>query len=68
MTANHNFDGNDLLAVTVSYITSVWGQVALFGVDLIKAALLGLVGGAATFFIKRILDKHFPSDKSSQNR
>lgn len=55
---NHNFDDNDLINVLMGYTVSFVGQIALFGVEVVKAAILGLVGGAAAYFGKFLIEKY----------
>ena len=55
---NHNFDDNDILSILMGYTVSFIGQVALFGVEVLKAAILGLIGGAAAYTGKWFIEKY----------
>jgi hypothetical protein len=49
---------DDLLTVIISYTASFFGQLALFGVEVLKAAILGFVGAGAGLFAKYLYNKY----------
>lgn len=53
---HHN---NDNLALAIlSYGVSFWGQIAIFGLEVLKAAILGFIGAAAGLSAKWLYNKY----------
>lgn len=62
----HTDTGGDLLSVMLGWLTAFFGQIALFGIDLIKAALLGAVGALAGLIVRHFWKKHF--ERKNKNK
>jgi len=64
---DHDVSG-DLLSVILGWLTAFFGQMALFGVEMLKAALLGGVGALAGLLVRHYWKKYFEKNKSNQDK
>ena len=61
---HHHTDTNgDILSVMLGWATAFFGQIALFGLDMIKAAILGAVGAFAGLIVRHFWKKYFTKIK-----
>lgn len=58
MTPHHNYN-DDIVTLVIGYTTSFLGQMALFGVEMLKAAILGFVGASAGLLAKFLYQRWF---------
>jgi uncharacterized membrane protein YeaQ/YmgE (transglycosylase-associated protein family) len=56
---HHTDTTGDLLSVMLGWVTAFFGQMALFGIDMLKAAILGGVGALAGLIVRHLWKKYF---------
>jgi hypothetical protein len=56
---HHTDTTGDLLSVMLGWATAFFGQIALFGLDMIKAGILGAVGALAGLIVRHFWKKYF---------
>jgi len=56
---HHTDTTGDLLSVMLGWATAFFGQIALFGLDMIKAGILGGVGALAGLIVRHFWKKYF---------
>lgn len=56
---HHTDATGDLLSVMLGWTTAFFGQMALFGIDMLKAAILGGVGAFAGLIVRHFWKKYF---------
>lgn len=54
---------DDVITLVISYGVSFLGQLALFGVEMLKAAILGFIGAAAGLLCKHLYNKYIRKNK-----
>lgn len=59
----HTSTEDNLLAAIFGWIGSFIGQIAMFGVEMAKAAVLGFVGAAAGIFARYLYKKYIDNGK-----
>ena len=60
---HHTDTSGDLLSVMLGWATAFFGQIALFGLDMLKAAILGGVGAFAGLIVRHFWKKYFSKTK-----
>jgi hypothetical protein len=56
---HHTDTTGDLLSVMLGWATAFFGQIALFGLDMLKAGILGAVGALAGLIVRHFWKKYF---------
>jgi len=55
---SHPQHGDDFITLVIGYAASFFGQLVLFGGEVLKAAILGFVGAAAGLYCKHLYSKY----------
>jgi len=64
---NHDFNGNDILSIVGGAATAFFSEIVVFGGEILKAAVLGIIGGAAAYVGKHLVEKYI-KPKSNAGR